>query len=352
MLPEPLASQKVPRPRRGSFLEPTRVGTGFATSLARPWLRPTSRTLPALDSACQRLAMHVRELLELGAILGCHGGELIRQSAAARPTAVQQYWDASRRRLEHWSGMLQSSRSDVSRGVSCEVSCDITNHPSQAENSTTASRDGALCRRPPLRPVLEEIVASELLLRVWSGIACGWDRRHGASVYQPLIRSVLQGHEQLRNRVLRRLLEGPGLRIEEAAALNRIRHRVERWTDMLLAPVLLEHDVLEFAFNAQRLIDFADDLRDRRSRTPADPARRLLLVSLRAAFETDLHRHSPSAELNRRVAASILACLDNELFEQLEAWPGLWIERISCVARETQAMVDELLAMEGLRAGP
>lgn len=231
----------------------------------------------------------------------------------------------------------------------CDVSCDATGQPGLANDSATARGDSARGRQSPLRPVLEEILGSELLLRVWSGIACGWDRRRGASVYQPLVRSVLQGHERLRNRALRLLLDGPELRTEESAALNRVRHRVERWTDMLLAPVLLEYDVLEFAFDAQRLIDFADDLRDRHPRTPVEPARRLLLVSLRAAFETDLHRHSSSAELNRRVAASILACLDHDPFDKLGSWPSLWIERISSVARETQAMIDELRAMEGLR---
>jgi hypothetical protein len=72
----------------------------------------------------------------------------------------------------------------------------------------------------------------------------------------------------------------------------------------------------------------------------------MVLASLRLAFQTDLHRYSPNAELNRRIASSILCCLDEDLFEADGLPRSLWLERLYCTTNETQGMIDELLWLD------
>ena len=274
--------------------------------------------------------MHVRESVELGAILACHGSLFIRRAGAVRPKTVEQYWVASKCRLGHWTRALK----------------DYQVHSDNARN------DGSQRAWTVVRSVIEEILATELLSRVWSGLTCGWDQRHEQAVFDPLVRSVFQGHLEARNRALNIMVYGCGFRMEEAVSLNHLRRRIERWTDMLLAYVTPEYDAGEFAFDAKRMRDFSDDLQPRSRLAPDEPTRQVVLASLRLAFRTGLHRHSPNAELNRRIASSILSCLDEDLFEASGLLRSLWVERLYCTTNETQGMIDELLWLDAPSGAP
>ncbi len=266
--------------------------------------------------------MHVRETIELGAILACQGPLFIRRAAPVGQETVERYWIASKCRLGRWTHMLHDYRAR-----SCEL----------------PSGEGQGPRAALIRPVMEEVLGAEVLLRVWSGLACGWDARHRRTLYEPLVRSVLQGHLEARNQALNLLLRGRGLGMEESVALNRYRRCVERWTDMLLAYVIPEHDVSEFAFDGKRARDFAGDLGSPLRRPAADPRHRLVLASLRLAFASGPGCPSPSGELNRRVASSILCCLDEDLFETSGLPRSLWVERLYATVEETEGMIDQLL---------
>jgi hypothetical protein len=269
--------------------------------------------------------MHVRELVELGALLGCHGELFVCRAAEVRQKIIEQYWVASKCRISRWTQAMK----DYQQGI----------HDGYGSSRQTA------CWLA-VRPVLEEILGSDVLTRVWTGLGCGWDQRRQQVLYEPLLRSVSQGHVEARNRVLNIMVYGRGFSLTDVASLNRFRGRMESWTDMLLGYVMAEHDVREFAFDAERTEDFAESLRGRSHVAGGDPARQLLLATLRGAFQSDLHRYSPNAELNRRIATSILACLDEDLFDATGMLRSAWIERLYSTTHETQGMIADLLAMD------
>ncbi len=226
--------------------------------------------------------MHVRELVELGALIAAHGSTFVQHSTLLTQRHLEQYWLASRSRHDRWYGAMKSY-----------------------EKATPLVK---LDQWPYVQAIIEEVLVSELLTRTWAAVGCAFDQLHETNDFDPIVRSVLVGHLEARNRVLHTLVRGQGFAVEEGVRLNQLRRQTERWTDMMLGYLARDFDVSDFAFNPELARDFADDLGDE-SRSPANETSwELTLVSLRATYHNSLSIPSPHGDLNQRVAASILAC--------------------------------------------
>ena len=92
--------------------------------------------------------------------------------------------------------------------------------------------------------------------------------------------------------------------------------------------------------------DFAADLRDENRLPTGETAWELTLASLRATYYNNLATPSPNQELNRRIAASILACFHSELFNSLGTIKSHWMLRMSQVTDDAQGLVEDLLQLE------
>src|SRR4029450_5774321 len=115
-------------------------------------------------------AMHARDLVELPALVAVHSPVLIHGAGRVPKSAIEQYWIASRCRLDRWTRLLR--------------------------RLADASTEGPLT--PPLpwarvQPVLEEILASELLTRLWTAAAVAYDRHHDDEELAPVARNVFNG---------------------------------------------------------------------------------------------------------------------------------------------------------------
>jgi hypothetical protein len=264
--------------------------------------------------------MHVRELVELGALVAAHGMDFIQHSNPLAERHLEQYWVASRCRQDRWARAMKSYR-------------DRTPADAHAE-------------WPEVRGVIQEVLASELLTRTWGAVACCYDRLYQCGFLEPIVLSVLAGHRESRHRALQLIVRGHGFAVEEGIVLNRLRRQTERWTDLLLGYLAGEHPIAEFAFSAERARDFAADLHDERHVAPGDQPWQLAVMSLRATFDRGLSGSSPNGDLNRRIAASILACFHSELFDSGGVLPSQWTLRLSQIADDTADMVDNLLRAE------
>ena len=96
----------------------------------------------------------------------------------------------------------------------------------------------------------------------------------------------LSVHQQCRASVLRLLLHSTCLPVDQLAELDRLRRRVERWTDMLLGPLVTHYgnELADFAFDPRRARDFGAEQSQARFGTTARPAWSFLLAGLRSAF--------------------------------------------------------------------
>ena len=268
--------------------------------------------------------MHVRELVELGALVAAHGMAFIQRSSLLTKRHLEQYWLASRCRQDRWARAMKSF-SQCSPAHACPD-------------------------WPDMRGVIQEVLASELLTRTWGAVACCYDRLHHCGFLEPVVMSVLAGHMEARNRALQLIVRSHGFSVEEGVVLNRLRRQTERWTDMLLGYLASDHNIAEFAFSAKRAQDFAADLRDERRYAPGDQPWQLAVASLRATFARGLSDDSPNGDLNQRIAGSVLACFDSELSDSGGVLTSHWMLRLSQITDDAQGLVEDLLYMEEIPA--
>ena len=267
--------------------------------------------------------MHTRELVELAAIVSAHGPALVESGAPIPAQSIEQYWTASKVRLDRWAWRLKrfSDPSDVRAQQRWKQWSDI-------------------------RGVLEEILTGEMLTRTWTAVLCAYDQRRGTDEAEPVARSVMIGQMEARHRVLTLMVRSPDIDADAAMKLNRLRMRVERWTDMLVGHLLDVHDVSEFAFDPLRANDFAEDMRCRGNQPGGRQVWPLLTASLRAAFRRGLSPQSPNHELNARIGAAVMACFPSDLFDSTGLLRSLWLMRMMNAAEDTQCKIEELLRLE------
>ena len=267
--------------------------------------------------------MHARELVELAAIVTAEGPALVRSGQPLPSESIEEYWTTSKVRLDRWAWSLKR----------------------YADDAVSDSRRRQT-QWPYIRGVLEEIFTGEILTRTWTAVLCAYDRRRGSDDMEPIARSVMIGHIEARHRVMTLMVNGSGINVESAVKLNRLRRRTERWTDLLIGYLLGLHEVSEFAVDPQRASDFAEDLRDRGRLPGGRHAWPLVQASLRTAFRQGLGPASPNADLNGRIAGSILSCFPPEVFDSTGLFRSVWLTRLSAAADDTQELLDDLLASE------
>jgi hypothetical protein len=218
-------------------------------------------------------------------------------------------------------------------------------------NSFVRLSPSAACQTwPEMRPVVEEILASELLTRTWAAVASSYDRLHQIDLLSPVATSVLDSHQEARQRALLLLVRGCGLSLEESVALNRLRRQTERWTDMLLGSLAQQDNVSQFAFSAARACEFAADQRAAEGRDGGGQRWPLALASMRSAYRTSLMDACPNRDLNERIGGSILACCHSELLAASRVLQSRWLLRLNQIADDTEGLLADLLRVEGISA--
>lgn len=238
---------------------------------------------------------------------------------------LEAYWSASKSRIDRWGRTLKRYK--------------------ETADSADENRRRALWQRT--RVVIEEVLSGEVLTRVWTAVLCAHDRRRDTELAGPIAKSVMNGHLETRHRALNLLAHEPSIEVREAAAVNRYRRRVERWTDLLIAHLIAAHDVSEFAPNPERARDFAEDIRHKADAQSGISVWPVTLASLRAAFRDICSSASPNADLNARIASAIVGCFPADVFETTGIFRSLWLTRLMCATDEAQVLIDKLFDAEG-----
>ena len=253
--------------------------------------------------------MHACELIQFAATIANHASVLIQQGGPFPPEAIEQYWAMSKCRQENWARALKDF--------------------SQGRQDTSGSAPSSAC---DIQPILEEVLASEILSRIWAAVCTLADAQRGAKDSSAIVQNILVGHLEARHRVLGLMVYGYGLRVEDSVALNRLRIRNEYWTDTLLALVGVGAARAEWAFQPDRVKNLARSLQQQGSVGGKDYARSLLVATFAATYQQPPNAFSTHAELNRRIASSIVACMPPQIFDatgQLGSVQQLWLLKSS-----------------------
>lgn len=228
--------------------------------------------------------MHASELVELAGMVATHCTALTDGCRRIPTDCIEQYWTCSKVRLDHWARTLKGG--DVSR--------------------------------LQLRGTIEEILAGEVLTRIWTAVLSAYDRRRGTDEAEPVARSVMIGHAEARRRALTLLLRVSEIDAQTAVELNRLRRHAERWTELLLEEVESPETFLV----------------NHPTGRSADK------------FQAPFSAASPNPDLNSRIAASIVGCFPEEVFNRDGLCFSLWFARVMGTADDAQSMIDRLLTGE------
>jgi hypothetical protein len=267
--------------------------------------------------------MQTAELVELAVLIVRQAPTLPLVESPGGLGGIESYWAASKCRFDRWGRTLKQLR--------------------EGDRQAFSLVGGTV------RGLIEEILGSEVLTRVWTAIVAAFDRRRGTQDNDIVVRSVFIGHLEMRHRVLKMLCEGTSLPWRDAVDLNRLRRRTELWTDMLLAPLSAGGEAREFAFEPERLRQFAEDLAPGGAvaNDGCDPAG-FLEVSVQAAAKSALRTPAPNEDLNRSVASAVLEAFPSHSFDAHGLFRSLWILRLAATADDTQRLIDELFDSERL----
>jgi hypothetical protein len=268
--------------------------------------------------------MRASELVEVAALAARHAPALLASAGGPPTDAVERYWTAAKFRLDRWMQAIKRFRDTEAR----------------------ASPAARKARWQTARPTLEEILASDVLARVWTGVATTADARRGSVEIQPVVHSALAGHMEARQRALALLVETAWLPRRDVGELNQLRRRAERWTDFLLgslADATDVADVAQFAFDRDRALQFAADRREQRPHRHDDEAWSLSIASLKAAFRYMTLPGAANPDLNDQIAAAVIACLPGEALEPTSLMRSLWLSRLAHACADMEGLVASAL---------
>lgn len=298
--------------------------------------------------------MHARQLVELSGWVAAHGKEILETPEALLNLALQEYWVASKCRLERWKRMLhkfQSRHAQPLKGSEASGS----EAPGGERPCSGVSASGNLSKANPtprFLATLEEILLSDVLTRIWTALMESYDHRHGAQQAGPIARSVFVDHLEVRSRVLHLLLHPEEELLPKSNQLNQLRSHTERWTDFLLGILAELVSTKELAFDPSRSQDFAMDFSYSLDASVRQQAWNLALRSLQRAFAVGLQPIPANPEINETIAHAVLQCLPREIHgdDLLDNW--FWPIRLSYCTSDLQAMIESLLAETISKSSP
>lgn len=264
--------------------------------------------------------MHASELVELAAAVSAQGATLIHGWHQPPVAAVEQYWRSSKSRQDRWSRTIRY----------------FTRRAPQAGSKWRNAQ------WPIIRAVFEEILSGEILTRVFAAVMSGGDRSGKPNSVEPIARSVLIGHLEARHRVLTILLRGPGIDVRQAALLDNLRRKCERWSDMLLGYLAADAEIDGFAVDPRRAHDYAADLCRRNVLENGANTWLLVKASLKTSFGRGMCDLSVNGDLNQKIAQAVTACFPSEQFDSIGRLQSLWMARLHVAADNAQYLLDEL----------
>lgn len=273
------------------------------------------------NSNLQINLMHASQLAQIGSWIAVHAPTLVFGNSGPQELVSVDYWTASKCRIQRWNSALRVFNDDFQNVES-------SHNP-----------------WPAAATVVEEIFVSEFLTRIWSAAVLAHDTYQESDELFGLAHSIHVSHIECRNRAMRMLLGNQALNEKEFDRLNVLRRKVERWTDLFLARVTDLNIAKMFAFDADRVSDFHEEVDD--SSPMIQSRRNQVMIASFAAELAEFHSQwAANPELNRKISSSLLACFPSDRFDSLGLPKSFGLVLLEKTQHDTQILVDQLLELE------
>jgi hypothetical protein len=258
--------------------------------------------------------MQNRDFLNQAVFLTSQFELVVRVGCRLPEVALQRFWVASRTRFDGW-------------GAELRVCTDQLEQTDYGVNS--------LWHR--WTPLLEEILISEIVTRIWSYFLEALDDRWGFHEYAPIGQSAYRAHIDARRRVLNLMLRARHRGLPTVWRLNCQRMNAERWTDLLLSQLEPRDWLVGYAFDEGRVRRFAGSVPNRAA------AGAIMQAASRVAFVNSADVPPENVDLHHRMHAAMLACLGRELFHGSGRLISPWQARLMALTEDTQGLLEQWL---------
>lgn len=219
----------------------------------------------------------ILSLAEVAWLVSRAGRQFIAGHAEPSSEALKEFWQATRQLQRSWDETLESGPLDQNQ----------------------------------LSDLLARVLATDMVCRTW-GTALGClEKRNGRNDLTRIAANVIGGLLQIRNRVLSAILSDPTLPSAWGAEQDRLRRRCDRWTDLLIGTLCGFDNFYQFAVDADRARDFAEESQ---AHSPERPVELLMAAGLRLSFLRQLPEVSLDTAAYERLIQSILASLPEQAF--------------------------------------
>jgi hypothetical protein len=236
--------------------------------------------------------VNLRALVELTAHVSRYGPNLVESRCAFSPGGLYSYWNCARVQRRLWLGRMNDARARLAAA--------------ESEQRVIVWRQ--------VEDVLVDALAGGLVSRVWGAILTATDRVSGDTRGGPIAASVLAQDALIRNRILQLMIDAPGDVGDEIDALDRLRRRLERWTDLLLGWLVRRFKVSTFAYDPERAWEFGEDQFPDGWGIREAAAWDLHFVCLRTTMPDAQLPGGRLLELRLEIARTMVAAFSQELF--------------------------------------
>ncbi len=251
----------------------------------------------------------------LAAVVATHPPDVVMREG------LSDYWTHSRRRIDRWHQVLGTGN-DIFPSTST----------TETQRAWAASR-----------PILEEVIASDILTRVWSAVLAG--SAGGPHSEASIGRSIFLAHQEIRGQIFAQMADAPAACNPEVCTLNLIRHSCERWTDLLLARLSRRfRAATTYCCSSRRLFENIHALGQPRDRTPTDAGWAMLLAAFRANVAAAFCSQAASPDLNGKIAAAILGSVDPAQFDSVGLLRSAWQVRLDATSKEATHLLTAYFA--------
>ena len=273
--------------------------------------------------------MNLRQIVELTGIISAHSPNLVEAPGRIPRAAVARYGEYSEARARLWLTVLDELPRQITRA-------------SPGERPLVWDRAEAM---------LVDVLAGGLVARVWGAVLTSCDRARRTVSAEKLARSALSRQLQAQCKVLELLVAGPHLTLERAAGLDRLRRKIERWTDLWLGHLVGRFALTDFAFDLERALDFGQEQLGEIWEPRRQNLWQLYFMCLHSVFPASPLPGGEHDVLRDDLFRSILSCFSRELFLDDGLLKSVRIQRLMNAGFRQEGPPARSLAAGVLRRG-
>ena len=264
--------------------------------------------------------MHAIQLANMANWAAFNSNQLV-QGSAISATTCNEYWSQSKCRQNRWMIALKVFEKDVHSG-------------SEKHDPW-----------PAIEIVVQEIFVSEMLTRVWSATMIMHDQAQNCDELSNIAHSIHIGHVEAKNRAMRLLLDDPAANQDAFDRLNKLRRKVERWTDLLLGQLPDLEVAAQFAFQPNRVRDFGEENLEYNS-NEATTRQMIFANTIPDDLSQFTNRFPANPEINQKIAGGLLNCFVADRFDSLglpKSVQRMWLEKTTL---DTQVYLENLASLD------